>query len=200
MPQQPNGTQGRKVPEKEVKWRKRLLKAMGLPTTFVAILSLLSSFFPRLTISDPVTMDSRYFFSKYVIVTNDGLLPVFRVRCGLAIGHIARFRGPTIDSYGKGADPQIEPPECDVGMLLPGDAHTIATNTVIQPDPPTEDVREADFSIIISYVPILPPVRMDRCVHFTMYLDSANNRRWFRTPLVPGRCPMFRWHRSSGSE
>jgi hypothetical protein len=145
-------------------------------------------------------MDSRYFFSKYVVLTNDGLLPVFGVRCGLAIGHIARIKGPTIDSYGEGADPQIEPPECNVGRLFPGDAHTIATNTVIQPDPPNDDVRDADFAIIVSYIPVLPPLRMDRCVHFTMYVDSAQNRHWFRTPLALERCPMFRWHRSPEPE
>lgn len=185
------------------KWRRRVWNTIGLPTTFIASISLLSTFFPHFTISEPMTMDPRYFFSKYVVLTNDGLVPVFGVRCGLAIGHITRINGARIDSYGEGADPQIEPPECDVGRsLLPGDAHTIAVNTVIQPDPPSDDVRDADFSVIVSYVPIpiLRSLRMDRCVHFAMYLDSANNRHWFRTPLAPGRCPMFRWHRGAEPE
>jgi hypothetical protein len=195
------------VPEKQKKLSSnlgnefmRVAKVLGVPSTVVGILSLLSSFFPHLTISDPTTMDPRYFFSKYVVLKNEGWLPVFRVRCGLAVGHVARIKGPTVDSYGTGADPQFEPPECNVGTLSPGDAHTIPTNIVFQPDPPTDDVRDADFSILVSYVPVLPPIRMDRCVHFTTYVDSAGNRYWFRTPLAPGRCPMFRWQHESDPE
>ena len=172
------------------KWsqrRKAAIKRIGIPTTLIGILTAFLSFFPHLTISDPVTMDSSQLFSKYLTITNDGILPVFRVRCGLTLGTIHLKSGITFASDTKLAA-TIAPVDCYAGTLSPGDGYTFTTeHTFVIPTP---EAADADFAVIVSYIPILPPVRMDKCVHFVMHRDSAGRAHWFRSPRT---CALFPW-------
>jgi hypothetical protein len=176
------------TPPNEPKWRGRartLLKWIGVPTTLVGLLG----FFPNLTISDPTSMDANEFFSKYLIVKNEGLLPVFRSHCGLSLAGVVNAHGPSLLPYGKGDDPAFEPPEWRIGALWPTDQFTISTENIVE-GIASNDVRSADFDVYVSYMPVLPPIQMNKCVHFSLHRDSAGTPRWFRQP---GHCRLFPW-------
>jgi hypothetical protein len=66
------------------RWADRL----GLLASIIALTTAFFAFFPHLTLSDPVTINPDQLLSKYMTVTNDGVLPVYRVRCELAPGHL----------------------------------------------------------------------------------------------------------------
>jgi hypothetical protein len=53
-----------------------------------------------------------------------------------------------------------------------------------------DGVNYADFDIVVHYIPIFPPIRMQKCTHFVLHTDSSGNQRYFRSP---GQCPLFPW-------
>jgi hypothetical protein len=69
-------------------WWSRLVSGWkGSVGAFVAIVGLIASafsFFPHVTVSDPVQMDATDLFSYEITVANDGVLPIFRVKWALA--------------------------------------------------------------------------------------------------------------------
>jgi len=70
----------------------QLVEKWKRPTaSFVAIVGLaasLFSLFPHVTVSQPVQMDTKDFFSYEITAANDGVLPIFRVKWALAPRHI----------------------------------------------------------------------------------------------------------------
>jgi hypothetical protein len=188
QPQQALPKQGQSLPEgKWSKRRKAFVKLIGLPTTLLGLVTLFFSFFPHLTLSEPATLNSALFFSRSTTLTNEGILPVFRVRCGLRIRKITFNEGGAVqgkEDFSAG----IERTDCYAGTLSPGDGYTFELDNVLQIE--NSHVADADFAISVSYVPLLPPVRMEKCVHFTTYRDSSGQIHWFRSP---GHCRMFPW-------
>jgi hypothetical protein len=169
---------------------KQTLDFLGLIVTVIALLTFFFSFFPHLTVSDPTTLNEDEFFSKSFTISNDGILPVFRLKCGITIGDINRK-----DNISLGSDRNNDPfgitlinEACHAGVLSPGDAFTFTTEPIVKAN--TKSIRDADFGIIYTYVPLLPPLPMQHCVHFTTYTDSAGKMHWFRSP---GHCDLFRW-------
>jgi hypothetical protein len=167
--------------------RKRILKRIGLPTTLYGLAVIFFSFFPHLNLSEPLPMDETQFFSKSLTITNDGVLPVFGVRCGVGWGKIRTIynngiEGPT----DRSAHLMFEP--CHSPTLSPGDAYSFTLEKAY--DVKMSDVTEADFDIVISYIPLLPPIRMDKCTHFVVYKDNTGKQHWFRSP---GQCAKFPW-------
>lgn len=172
------------------KWsrhRKKLLKRIGLPSTIVGIVTMFFSFFPHLTISEPATMDSGQLLSKYMTINNEGVLPVFRVHCGIAVKKILMDNGSGMEGPDDFTG-RIEHTGCYSGTLSPGDSYTFTLENILQ----TRGVKVtgADFAVVISYIPILPPVRMDKCVHFVLHESTNGEKYWFRSP---GHCAFFPW-------
>ncbi|HWY53515.1 MAG TPA: hypothetical protein VNZ03_03580 [Terriglobales bacterium] len=80
-------------------------------------------------------------------------------------------------------------PDCDTRVLSPGDAYKFTFENLMQLR--TDQVVTADFSIVVSYVPILAVIRMQSCTHFAVYKDTAGHNQWFRAP--GGICYKFPW-------
>ena len=145
-------------PSKWQRCRKKLLRRIGLPTTLFGIATLLLSFFPHLEISTPITMNPDQLMSKYMTITNDGILPVFSVKCGVPINQMFSNNESGL------ADLTIIDTSCEIGRLSPGDGYTFSPEHLF--NLPANQTKMADFEISISYIPILPPVRMQKCIHF----------------------------------
>lgn len=56
----------------------------GIFVTTVGLMAAVFSFFPHITISDPVQMDATDLFSYQITVTNGGVLPIFGMKWALA--------------------------------------------------------------------------------------------------------------------
>jgi len=201
-------------PSPQSRWKRRsrkLRKRIGLPTTVVGIVTTFYAFFPHLTISQPVDMNSPELFSKTMTVTNDGLLPVFGVHCGMAIRKIIMGNGanravtvpnginalttPLTLANGErliGAEDfssRIQADDCYASVLKPGDGLTFSPEELILLL--DSQAREGDFAIYISYRPLFPPVRMNQCVHFVLHESIVGGQKyWFRSP---GQCALFPW-------
>ena len=80
-------------------------------------------------------------------------------------------------------------PDCDARVLSPGDAYKFTFENLMQLR--TDHGVTADFSNVVSYVPILPAIRMQSCTHFVVYKDAAGHNQWFRAP--GGICCKFPW-------
>jgi|ERR1700674_745040 len=74
----------------------------------------------------------------------------------------------------------LHTPDCDTRVLSPGDAYKFTFENLMQLR--TDQVVTADFSIVVSYVPILPAIRTQSCTHFAVYKDAARHNQWFRAP------------------
>ncbi len=168
-------------------WRKAILKRSGLPTTLVGIATLFFSFFPHLTISEPTVLNPEEFFSKSFTISNDGILPVFSVRCGISPRKIMTDADSGIKGL-KDFSVVLQHSSCDAGTMTPGDGYTFSLENLIKLN--AANAAEADFAVVVSYIPILPPIRMQKCVHFLLYTDSAGDKHWFRSP---GHCALFPW-------
>ena len=133
-------------------------------------------------------MNGRQLFSKAITITNDGLLPVFRVHCGMAVKKIVPYNDvPLIGTDDFTA--RLENAGCYAGTLSPGDGLSFSPEELVLL--PITQAREADFAIYISYIPVFPPVRMDQCVHFVLHESIVDGQRyWFRSP---GQCARFPW-------
>jgi len=167
----------------------RLPKIAGIDVNTIAsllgIVALFSSFFPHLTLSEPMVENPEQFFSQSMTVTNDGILPVFHVECGL-IPYSVYTDAPAGIEAPEGAT--VKPSTgCDGGTLVPGDAFTFDFEFIRMR---TDYITKADFDISIRYVPLLPPIPMRHCVHFIVHRDSAGHNHWFRSP---GQCSKFPW-------
>jgi hypothetical protein len=168
----------------------RIVKWLGVPTTIFGVIAALSSFFPHLILSEPTVLDETQFFSKSMTVTNDGLLPVYSVYCALGFGELKTIQnGKPINVQGlPNRGTHIYFNGNHPVNLLPGDAYTFALDEAMKAD--SASVVGADFDVVISYVPIFPPLRMERCTHFVLRVDSSGKQHWFRSP---GQCAIFRW-------
>lgn len=156
---------------------------LGFLGTLLGIVTSFYSFFPHLMTSDLIPMDSKNIFSGRIDVTNGGVLPVFSVQSTLIPTDIRFKEGGGIKS------PQSywikDTRNCCVPRLNPGDSYTFSTE---QLNWPPEEIPSADFTILISYIPILPPVRMNKCIHYKSFRDSGGSVHWFRSPAA---CPLF---------
>jgi hypothetical protein len=85
----------------------RMWKIVEAASVILGVASVLS-FFPRLTVSEPIQMDATDLFSYKITVTNDGLLPVFWADWALA---------PRIVQVGVGSSGIT--PDKHVQLLLP---------------------------------------------------------------------------------
>jgi hypothetical protein len=169
------------------RWQNRL----GTLATVFAILTTFFSFFPRLTVSEPFQMNSSNFFSYKVDIKNDGILPVFGVRCGVAFKKITNEgTGQGFLGSEQGMGTQLMSTADMIGTLSPGDAYSFTTEPLLGMLQ-FKRVGDADFAIVISYVPILPPIRMNKCVHFKAYTDSGGTQHWFRSSS--GHCNKADW-------
>jgi hypothetical protein len=161
---------------------------LGILASLLALATAFFAFFPHLTLSDPVTINPDQLLSKYMTVTNDGILPVYRVRCQLAPRSLLSnsgngITGPIDFSF------RIQMSNCYIGTLSPGDGYTFTLEQIL--DLPTAEAQaNADFAIAISYVPFFPPIRMDNCTHFVLHTSMNGDKQWFRSP---GRCALFPW-------
>jgi hypothetical protein len=75
-----------------------------------------------------------------------------------------------------------------IGTLRPGEAYTFTAERLFGGH---AKVESADFAVVISYVPILPPIRRSICVHFVSYADTAGVLHWFRSSS--GACGEPKW-------
>jgi hypothetical protein len=172
------------------KWsqrRKAFLKRIGLPSTIVGIVTMFFSFFPHLTLSEPTMLDETEFFSKSMTITNDGILPVFAIRCGAGFGQIMTVYNSGIKGL-KDRSVHLMFAPCNTPRLFPGDAYSFSLEDAFTVK--AADVSDADFDVVVSYIPLFPPVRMDRCTHFVLHKDHAGKQYWFRSP---GQCALFPW-------
>jgi hypothetical protein len=80
-------TQQNTVPRKE-RSKRTLSKASGIVAGIVGLIASVFSFFPHITVSDPIQMDATDFFSYQMTVTNDGILPIYRARWAFAPRYI----------------------------------------------------------------------------------------------------------------
>jgi hypothetical protein len=184
QPPNPRQLKSISVKPQEKWWRrkKKILKRIGFPATIFGGFALVFSLFPHLKISDPTTMNPNKFMSKYTTLTNDGVLPVFGVRCLVRISQ-------TLDNYGSGLENlTLEKPNWYVGTLSPGSSYTFSPERVL--GFPYSQVQTSDFDISVSYIPILPPVRMEKCIHLVAYQASDGQFFGFQTPAS---CPWFPW-------
>jgi hypothetical protein len=185
--------------KQEAKSRGKPVKKLSSPAkkrifdfgTALAVLTAVFSLFPHLTLSEPVTMDSSRSLSKYITVTNDGILPVFRVYCGLAIQQLTLPGNLRVTTDADDFAVRFTNKNCDIGSLSPGDAFTFTPDNLLWEH--WKNAESGDFAIVISYIPILPPVRMDSCTHFTLYRDTSGQRSWFRSPGHCNKFPWFHW-------
>lgn len=182
-----------------------ILAAITVLGAIVTVLSL----FPHLTVSEPVQMDASDLFSYKMTVTNDGLLPVFNVKWGLAPRRLSVrnqtapvapapkndafvFMHPNTTSFGpddfafelRGAETM------SIGTLTPGDGSTITTEHFVAAPPGSLYGDDVDFAIAIHYIPVFPPIPMETCSHFHLYQDRHGNQHWFR---APDRCNHLPW-------
>jgi hypothetical protein len=75
------------ISKKAGRWSRLVEGWKGPVGAFVAIVGLIASifsFFPHVTVSDPIQMDATDLFSYEITVANDGVLPIFRVKWALA--------------------------------------------------------------------------------------------------------------------
>lgn len=162
---------------------KEWLSGLG---TLLGIVTAFFSFFPHLTTSDLVPMDPRYVLSYKIDVTNGGILPIFSVRSLLSPKEITnKVGGGYFGSGGRLMDLD----NCCVSMLSPGDSYTFSPERLMRLS--AEDLGDAEYTLVISYIPILPPVRMNKCVRYKSHLDSAGSLHWFR---APASCRLFGSH------
>lgn len=63
----------------------RLLEILAIVASILGVATGILSFYSRLTVSDPIQMDTTDFFSYKITVTNDGLLPVHGTNWMLAL-------------------------------------------------------------------------------------------------------------------
>jgi len=171
-------------------WYKFPLETLNVAATLIAILTFLSSLYPHLTVSAPTPLNSDSFFSYRIDVQNDGILPVFSAQCSLAVKEITLSSGATLRGTGYGT--RFVPQECVIGTMSPGDGVTFATEKIgpllgVGGNP---DMQRADVGVVISYIPLFPPIRMEYCVHFVSYKDVGGRQDWFRSP---GQCPKYPW-------
>jgi hypothetical protein len=155
--------------------KQRIAEVLGTVATLLGILTTFFSFFPHLTSSDLIQMDSTRILSFKIDITNDGLLPIFSVKSFLALKEITNKVGGGV--YGGRL---MDLDNCCVSRLSPGDGYTISPERLIQMSP--EDLGNADFTLTVSYIPIFPPVRMNKCVHYKKHLDIGGSLHWFRSP------------------
>ena len=127
-------------------------------------------------------MNPNQFMSKYVTITNDGVLPVFGVRCLLPVNKLTDKSGGGLEFL------SIESPDWHIGTMFPGDSYTFSPEHRF--DFASSEVQAADFGIAISYIPVLPPVRMLKCTHIVVYQSSDGQEHWFQTPAS---CSSFPW-------
>jgi len=166
---------------------RRATKWLGTLGTLIGIVTAFFSFFPHLTLSDPITIDPNKLLSKYMTISNDGILPVYNVRCELAPRKLLAQNGNGIIGDNDFRT-RIQRTDCSIGTLAPGDGYTFSLEGTV--DLPIAQTVEADFAVVISYVPIFPPVRMDRCTHFVLHTSMNGDKQWFRSP---GNCALFPW-------
>jgi hypothetical protein len=177
-------------PRPQSKWfrrRKKFVKRIGLPTTFVGIVTLFFAFFPHLTLSEPTALDETQFFSKSMTITNDGLLPVFSVYCGVGFGQVTTIYNSGIKGL-KNRSVHLMFTGCHAPRLSPGDAYSFALEDAFEIK--AADVSVADFDVVVSYIPLFPPVRIDKCTHFVLRKNPDGKQYWFRSP---GQCALFPW-------
>jgi hypothetical protein len=157
--------------------------------TFLSIVVTVYSFYPHLTVSEPSALSNSAFFSYKVDITNNGILPVFAIRCGVGFGLIEPEQGTTFHGRDDFAV-QFISTASTWKQLDPGDAFTYSPEAIFGSYHNYDKVKDADFAIVISYVPIFPPIRMNTCAHFVSYTDSGGKQQWFRKPAA---CPRFTW-------
>jgi hypothetical protein len=163
--------------------KKRILEWLGTFGTLLGIVTAFFSFFPHLTTSEFLPMDPKNAFSYKLNVTNDGFLPVFSVQSTLIPTEIKLKQGGGIEAP-EGAQLK-DPRNCCVPKLAPGDSYTFTTASL---EFSANDLATGDFTLVISYIPILPPVRMNKCVHYKSYLDTSGSLHWFNSPA---NCRLF---------
>jgi hypothetical protein len=95
------------------KW---ILKSSTISIAVVGLFSSLISFFPNISITDPIQMDPTDLFSYQVSVSNGGVLPIFRVRWALSPRDISL---------------QNQQGHKPVTLMLPHDADWIATDSLM---------------------------------------------------------------------
>jgi hypothetical protein len=63
----------------------RPFEILAVAASILGVITAILSFNPRLTVSDPIQMDTSDFFSYEITVTNDGILPVYDANWALAL-------------------------------------------------------------------------------------------------------------------
>ncbi len=63
----------------------RSLEILGTVASILGVITGILSFNPRLTVSDPIQMDTSDLFSYKITITNDGLLPIYGAKWELAL-------------------------------------------------------------------------------------------------------------------
>ena len=139
--------------------------------------------------TDPAPLTGDGFFSYRMDVKNDGIFPVYGVRCGLGIRHLKPEPGYGAGIFGSEdfGFQMIARPDV-IGTLRPGEAYTFSAENVFGGH---AKVQSADFAVVISYVPLLLPVRRAVCVHFVSHADAAGVQHWFRSSS--GKCKQPDW-------
>jgi hypothetical protein len=179
-------------------------ESLGILASILGIVTGIFSFFPRLTVSEPIQMNATDLFSYKMTVTNDGVLPVFKADWALA-PKIVKIQGSNkpvepihaaVVVYPNSAliGPEdyafhLRLSDAYIGMLTPGDSYTFTTEGLMTA--PTGAVAdEVDFAIAVSYIPVFPPIPMQTCTRFHIYRDRQGTQHWFR---APNKCNRFPW-------
>jgi hypothetical protein len=152
-----------------------------------------SAFYPHITLSEPSQLNNTNFFSYKFDVKNEGSLPVFFVRYSLDFKKIAPESGSgAFLAPEEGTGTQLMRTSDMIGTLEPGDAYTFTAESVLGGLTQFKRVGpDTDFTIVISYVPLFPTVRMNACMHFKPFTDVGGAQHWFRS--TGGKCPPASW-------
>lgn len=166
----------------------RLYRFIEIAGVVLAPITIFFSFFPKLVVTDPTPLNSTGgFFSYRMDVKNEGPLPVFGVRCGLGIRDLKVGTAELLGGDNFLTEVFVQPDL--IGTLRPGEAYTFTTER--HPLFGGKPIEKADFAVVISYVPILPPIRRNVCVHFVLYTDATGAQHWFRS--ASGNCGQPKW-------
>jgi len=119
-------------------------------------------------------MDPRNLFSYKMNIVNEGVLPVFAVEFAISPLNVnnSLFANSNVTLASTTG--------CCVPMLSPGDGYTVTTESVLKAE--TVNSTNADFLLVLRYRPLLPPIKMKKCLHFSLFRDSAGEAHWFRSP------------------
>ncbi len=138
---------------------RRWKSLFGIIGAILGLITGVLSFFPHLTVSEPTQMDPTDFFSYQLTISNEGILPIFRVRWALAPRVIS-----VSSSTGSGEG---------VTLLLPHYADWIATDDLMNSLLPDKPGSQRHAALLMR-----PggKIVVDGPADYEFHLRSANNR------------------------